>query len=918
VTATEEPAGGPAGGPLEPLVGRNCAVDLFDRALAGVGDGQPALLEFVGDPGSGKTRLLREFGARARRAGVPVLAAAGRHGDQVERVLSELLEAAGDAPPRPDARRLLLLDDLHAVPAEVAPLLARLAQAPPAGLLWVTAYRPRQMPCRTTAALAAGVHLGRRSVTLTPLDPSSVAALLGLPDGRAGQRVHALSGGLPRYVLAYRPGALDGPVAALRGLPTELPVDVTAAVQLDVDALPGEQREMLEAVSVCPDGFEPTLAAALTGRSTEATSDLLDALVAADLLRTDPGHAPTLRFRHEVDRTVVYRSLSPGRRRRLHTTAATVLRDLGYPVTRYAEHLSASGQCAEPATVDTLIEAAESASVPRLDAIRWLTNARRLLPAADAADPRHTRLDFAMADALVGAGQLRQARDLLQELAGRPLADGDQRVRALVARARVERLLGRPSDGYALLAPRLDEPAGPRARFALAAEAAVTGVLCGTADAARHARHLDRLAAEADDPVLGTTAAVVQSFVAAHTDCGLRVDDTLDRAGSEVDALADADLARHPDLLALLGWAEYLHERERCALHHFDRALEVCCRAGLVALIPWLLIGRCAVTGRLGNLERALVEGEDAEEVAVAMGVDPLVGLARAYRAIAVAWRSGPAAARQLAETALLDAAGRRANWYDGLSQRVTTRLRYLAGDRAGAASALRRACGGDDLDQVELSSRPCWASALAEMSHKAGRREEAARWLEVAERYAGQVRLRGQGALVRVARARLSLDAQPRQAAELAAVAADTFATLGWRLEEASARLVRARALCLAREWAAAEVELAETRRIAELVDSPPLRRAVAVEQSRAAGAAGRLPDAAAGGELTLTRREWDIARLVAAGASNAEAAEQVYVTVKTVEAHLTRIFRKTGVSSRAGLAALLASGAVTPRGPN
>lgn len=242
---------------------------------------------------------------------MPVLAAAGRHGDQVERVLSELLEAAGDAPPRPDARRLLLLDDLHAVPAEVAPLLARLAQAPPAGLLWVTAYRPRQMPCRTTAALAAGVHLSRRSVTLTPLDPSSVAALLGLPDGRAGQRVHALSGGLPRYVLAYRPGALDGPVAALRGLPAELPVDVTAAVQLDVDALPGEQREMLEAVSVCPDGFEPTLAAALTGRSTEATSDLLDALVAADLLRTDPGHAPTLRFRHEVDRTVVYRSLSP-------------------------------------------------------------------------------------------------------------------------------------------------------------------------------------------------------------------------------------------------------------------------------------------------------------------------------------------------------------------------------------------------------------------------------------------------------------------------------------------------------------------------------------------------------------------------------------------------------------------------------
>jgi DNA-binding NarL/FixJ family response regulator len=98
----------------------------------------------------------------------------------------------------------------------------------------------------------------------------------------------------------------------------------------------------------------------------------------------------------------------------------------------------------------------------------------------------------------------------------------------------------------------------------------------------------------------------------------------------------------------------------------------------------------------------------------------------------------------------------------------------------------------------------------------------------------------------------------------------------------------------------------------LAEMTGSPPLRRAIAAEQRRALGCAGRAPEAAAVGqglELTLTRREWDIAQLVAAGVSNAEAAEHLYVTVKTVEAHLTRIFRKTGVSSRAGLAALLAA---------
>ncbi|QLQ35899.1 LuxR C-terminal-related transcriptional regulator [Micromonospora robiginosa] len=908
------------GGPLEPLVGRNCALDVFDKALCAARGGQPSMLEFAADPGCGKTRLLRELAVRAGRAGVPVLAAAGRDGDRVLRSLTALVDPAAPAAGRPEpvaGASVVLLDDLHLVPPAVATLLARLAQAPPAGLLLVVAYRPRQMPGWATATFGGVVQLNRRTFTLSPLDPAGVAALLGLPDGRAGQRVHRLSGGVPRYVLAYRPEALDGAVAALRGLPAELPFEVTAAVQLDVDALEVDQRRMLEAVSVCAEGFEPALAGTLAGRDPATTSDLLDGLVAADLLRTDPALAPTLRFRHEVDRAVVYRSLSPGRRRHLHALAAGLLRDLGHPVTRYAEHLWAGGQCTDPATADALIEAAENPQTPRLDAIRWLTGVRRLLPDAGPADPCRIRLDFATADALVGAGRLRQARTLLQDLSRRPLPDDDQRVRALVARARVERLLGRPFDAYALLLPRLDAPAGPRARFDLSVEAAVSGALCGAAGAGQHAYALGRLADQLDEPGCRTTAAVVRCFVAAHVDCGLPVEEALGRASSEVDALADDELARHPDLLALLAWAEHLLERDRSALHHLDRALEICCRAGLVALTPWLLIGRCAVTCRLGSLDRALSEGEDAEEVAVAMGVEPMVGLARAHRAIAVAWRRGPAAARQLAETAVLDASTRRSNWYDGVSQRVAVRLRFLAGDRVGAAPALLRACGGADLGQVEVSGRACWASSLAEMTHRGGRRDEALHWLAVAGRHAQRVRLRGQSAMVRISRARLTLDTDPRGAAELAGAAADSFADMGWRLDEASARLVRARALCDVREWTAAEVELAEARRIADLVASPPLRRAVAAVQSRAAGAAGRRPDGATRGELTLTRREWDIARLVAAGASNAEAAEQVYVTVKTVEAHLTRIFRKTGVSSRAALAALLATGALNYRGP-
>jgi DNA-binding CsgD family transcriptional regulator len=63
------------------------------------------------------------------------------------------------------------------------------------------------------------------------------------------------------------------------------------------------------------------------------------------------------------------------------------------------------------------------------------------------------------------------------------------------------------------------------------------------------------------------------------------------------------------------------------------------------------------------------------------------------------------------------------------------------------------------------------------------------------------------------------------------------------------------------------------------------------------------RLGDRA--GADALTRTERTIAALVADGMTNAEVAAQLYVSPRTVEAHLTRIYRKEGVRSRSELAA-------------
>ena len=53
---------------------------------------------------------------------------------------------------------------------------------------------------------------------------------------------------------------------------------------------------------------------------------------------------------------------------------------------------------------------------------------------------------------------------------------------------------------------------------------------------------------------------------------------------------------------------------------------------------------------------------------------------------------------------------------------------------------------------------------------------------------------------------------------------------------------------------------------------------------------------------ELTETERR--LAALAASGLSTREVAERAFVSVKTVEANLTRVYRKLGVRSRAGLA--------------
>lgn len=59
--------------------------------------------------------------------------------------------------------------------------------------------------------------------------------------------------------------------------------------------------------------------------------------------------------------------------------------------------------------------------------------------------------------------------------------------------------------------------------------------------------------------------------------------------------------------------------------------------------------------------------------------------------------------------------------------------------------------------------------------------------------------------------------------------------------------------------------------------------------------------------GDVDLTQRQWDIIQMVARGLTNNQIANRLNVSVKTVEHHLTNIYRRTHLHNRVGLARLI-----------
>ncbi|MEU8530033.1 LuxR C-terminal-related transcriptional regulator, partial [Streptomyces sp. NPDC048629] len=233
-------------------------------------------------------------------------------------------------------------------------------------------------------------------------------------------------------------------------------------------------------------------------------------------------------------------------------------------------------------------------------------------------------------------------------------------------------------------------------------------------------------------------------------------------------------------------------------------------------------------------------------------------------------------------------------------------RVQLVNGDVASALETLSRVRTEERAQATVDPSMLRWHEELAEALVAADRPDAAGCLLAevrpVAERLGRTAVLLG---LDRAEALRLAAVGGADEAAELLASTAERFGAAGLPLERGRALVALARVERRRRRRSAAQSALQTAAGVFERAGATPWL-ALAAETPSARTPAEPAP----AGEVALaalTEAEQRLALLVGQGASNQEAAAKLFLSVKTVEARLTRIYQKLDVRSRAQLATAL-----------
>ena len=900
------------------LIGREREQQTIDRLVSGARIGVSGVLAVTGEPGVGKTSLLRW--TEGRLDGFRVLRATGTEPERevpfagllaVLRPALGLLETI--APPQARALSAALAmevgpaGDRFAVGAATLSLLCRYAEEAPVAVLLddvhlldrssasALVFAARRLSSDPVAMFVAGrageaddLVEGLGGLILTGLD---LGASRSLVDELSASpvtdewlaRVHELTGGNPLAIaeLAEHPDAL---------LPTgsDVPPPLSSALA----------ASFTRRVRLLDPASRSVLLVAVVGNGDLRLTGAVCAALDLDFARlADAQHAGLadvvggeVTFRHPLLRAAMYRDSPPDERRAMHAAVARELPE--DDVDRRAWHLSES-LWAPDASVALMLDGAASRAA-----------ARSAYAVASTANERAARLSPGISDLAVrlvaaaenawAAGLGSRAIALLDELAAAALAP-ELATRTLELRASIAVRTGSVREAAALFERAAAETDSADARAVLLAEAVHATLFL--ADGAAAGRLVDELTSAVDAATSTRSRAI--GTVAAGMAKVLTGRGGIEELRAAVPLLAgSAELMSDRHRLSWLMYAPLFLRDARTGRELRAKVDEARAGAG-VGTLPGLLFLVARDEAASDSWARAAADYTEAIRLARDTGQATELAMSLAGLSWLEARTGREVECREHAAETLALCGSRDIRWGEAWALFSLGDLELSLGNPAGALQhlqALDRLLVSLSVGDPDLSPRP----ELVDVLLRLGQVEEAER---TAAGYVEAADLKGQPwARARAFRC-VGMVVDDFDAPFLAALALH---------EETLDRFETART---------AEAYGARLRRAGRRVDARVhLRRALDVFTSLGAevwadNAATeldltgvRVPRRTVGGVASLTPQELQVALLLADGRTTREAAAALFLSPKTVEYHLRKVYTKLDIRSRDELTAAVA----------
>lgn len=935
------------------LLERQAELAAIDAALAGAvaGAGRVALL--LGPPGLGKTSLLNAAAASAGERGMQVLRARGGElerevpfdlarqcfrpsirrlsaGEQAAVLTGAATHARGlvaggadegstGADPQAvrlsldwlamnlaEARPLLIaIDDLHWADDETARWLGRFAGiVGDLPICLVAAARPAEPGGH---AVVGALTADERVETL-PLAPLGAGAVSELVRAQVGAEAETgfvaacgrATGGNPYFLRellralradAVRP--IDAEIQrVLRSGPTEVARSILVRLARHGDAA----RRLAVAVAVLGGEAELRLVAELSGLSIDDALPLWDVLVRSEVLA--PGQP--LDFIHPIARTAVYGDLGAGALSREHRHAAEILdRDGAEPQTigMHAAECEPAGDSVVLSWLRAAAAAADRAGAPEA-AARSLHRALAEPPPSEL----RTRVQFELGMTLVGIDSIAAAAAFAAAAtAEAPAAD---RLLALRWRGRALAYAGRMATADGSFAEAVALAGDSEERLLL--EATRDFYALWWSEAPQPAARSESLRYRAE-PLRGRTAGERRALAVAALSLAMSqgadataVTELADRARAHMPAWLDRD--EGAETANAIGDAGILCDEPR-GLADLEGAVRASTRRGWSMNAAFGRYQAAMIRFRLGDLVAAEVDGRLAWET-----------LSRMRDAAATLyWWAASGLATILIARGWIDEAAELVE-ASGLASEQPEVVIYpwpgvLRGELALAQGQVTEGieillAAGAWLEErgFKNPSFAPWRALAAPALAASGRSEEARTVVAPALRHAQA--FGSPWALGMALRAAGTATPGP-EGLNLYREAMTVLDKAGCRLELARARLELGSTLRRANRRADAREHLRIALDLAHRCGARELGR---VAQIELAATGARQRRVMLSGVESLTPSERRVAELAAGGMSNPEIAQILFVTRKTVEAHLGHVYQKLDLDSRGALTAALA----------